>query len=144
MKKKIILWILVILWMGLIFYLSSRNAEESTSQSQGIINKTTIIDNYEEDKKEEALVSIDRIFRKVSHVCEFFVLSILVCLLLLEYKVPINKALLFAFLICFVYSISDEIHQLYVPGRSGEVRDVFIDSIGIVLGLIPLKLIKRK
>ena len=83
MKKKILLWTLVILWMGLIFYLSSRNSEESTSQSQGIINKTNIVEIYDKDEsdetKEETLETIDRYFRKVAHVCVFFVLSILVC-----------------------------------------------------------------
>ena len=144
MKKKIILWILVVLWMGVIFYFSSRNAEESTSQSQGLIGKTTIIDNYKEEDKEEALENIDRVFRKITHACVFFVLSILVCLALKEYNIPINKLLLYAFIICFLYACSDEIHQIYVPGRSGEFRDVLIDNIGVVIGLVPFKLFSKR
>ena len=35
-----------------------------------------------------------------------------------------------------IYAISDEIHQLFVPGRSGQVRDVLIDSAGSLLGII--------
>ena len=37
--------------------------------------------------------------------------------------------------ICLLYAASDEIHQLFVPGRSGEVRDVMIDFSGAVLGI---------
>ena len=35
-----------------------------------------------------------------------------------------------------VFSIIDEIYQVFIPGRSGEVRDVFLDNAGIVLGLL--------
>ena len=35
-----------------------------------------------------------------------------------------------------IYAISDEIHQLFVPGRAGQVRDVLIDSAGSFLGII--------
>ncbi len=37
--------------------------------------------------------------------------------------------------VCLLYAASDEIHQLFVPGRSGEVRDVMIDFSGAVLGI---------
>lgn len=37
-----------------------------------------------------------------------------------------------------LYAITDEIHQLYVPGRSGKWQDVLIDSIGIFLGIFVL------
>ena len=36
-------------------------------------------------------------------------------------------------IISFIYSISDEFHQLYVPSRSGQWRDTGIDLLGIVL-----------
>ena len=35
-----------------------------------------------------------------------------------------------------LYAITDEIHQLFVPGRSGMIKDVFIDSLGIITGVI--------
>ena len=34
------------------------------------------------------------------------------------------------------YGITDELHQLYVPGRSADVADLFADAIGATLGLI--------
>ena len=46
-------------------------------------------------------------------------------------------------LFCIAYAGVDEIHQLYVPGRSGMVRDVYIDSLGVVFGvLITLLIVK--
>ena len=136
--KKILLWILVISWMALIFYFSSDNAAESTNKSRGIINSTNIITHYEETKEgqEKLLETLDVYFRKAAHASVYLVLSVLVCFLIKEYTLDIKKILLFAFIISLLYSVSDEIHQLYVPGRSGEFRDVIIDNIGTVLGLL--------
>ena len=147
MKKKIILWLVVILWMGLIFYFSSKNAEESTNQSQGLINKTSIVDMYDketEEEKTEVLEAVDKRVRKIAHAIVFMVLAILVCFALNEYNLDIKKLLLIAFIICFLYACSDEIHQLYVYGRSGEVRDVIIDNIGCLFGYLVFYLFKRR
>lgn len=40
-----------------------------------------------------------------------------------------------ALIICMLYAISDELHQLFIPGRSAEIRDVFIDSFGATVGI---------
>ena len=145
MKKKIILWLLVISWMGLIFYFSSKNSEESTNQSQGLINKTNIVELYKEkENDEEPLEMVDRVFRKIAHAFEYSVLAVLVCLALKEYNISIKVLLLLAILICFVYSCTDELHQLYVPGRSGDIRDVFIDNIGAAVGYLSFVLVRRR
>ncbi len=39
------------------------------------------------------------------------------------------------FCFAFIYAVSDEIHQLFVPGRQASVFDVLIDAAGIVLAL---------
>ncbi len=41
-----------------------------------------------------------------------------------------------ALLICFVYAISDEIHQTFVPGRGAQISDVVLDSLGAGTGII--------
>jgi len=42
------------------------------------------------------------------------------------------------------YSISDEIHQLFVPGRSGQVTDVILDSCSSFIGMMLIKRVSRK
>ena len=34
-----------------------------------------------------------------------------------------------------LYAMTDEFHQLFVPGRSGEIRDVCLDSAGVLVGV---------
>ena len=147
MKRKIIKWILVILWMGLIFYFSSRDSDSSTEQSRSVVNKTNIVEIYEEKNNtdnETALEDVDRIFRKVAHVIEYLVLAVLLCLALSEYNLSLNKILLISFIVCLLYSVSDEAHQLLVSGRSGEIRDIIIDNVGCIIGLLGYRLLKRR
>ena len=111
MKKKIIKWILVLLWMGLIFYFSSRNRYESTDQSRGVLSKTNIVELFKEKTGldlESATRIIDKIIRKVAHVVEFVVLSLLICGALSEYNLDLKKILIISFIVCFIYSCSDE------------------------------------
>lgn len=139
MVKKILIWILVLSWMGVIFYFSSANAEKSTSQSRAVIDKTIIVDNYENKTSEEKELLISRtdaVFRKIAHALEFFVLGLLVCFLIKEYTLDIKKIIIISAIICFLYACSDEVHQLYVIGRSGEIKDVIIDNIGAIFGYL--------
>ena len=41
-----------------------------------------------------------------------------------------------ALLICAVYAATDELHQMFVQGRSCEVRDILIDSLGALTGIL--------
>ena len=80
------------------------------------------------------------IIRKCAHVSEFFILGLLVINLISKYNVKYSYFI--AFIICTLYASSDEFHQIFVPGRSGQVTDVLIDLIGIILGLILFFIIK--
>ena len=134
--KKIMLWILVISCMGVIFYFSSENAEKSTENSRSIITNTKIIENKASNETEKELIiqKADIELRIFAHAFEYFTLSILVCFLIKEYNTNIKSILLISFLICFIYSCSDEIHQLYVIGRSCEFSDIIVDNMGTIFG----------
>ena len=147
MKKKIVKWILVIFWMCIIFYFSSIDSNKSTDQSRSVVNKTNIVEIYIEKANvdsEKATSKIAKIFRKIAHGIEYFILVILVCSLVNEYSVNLSKILLISFIICFIYSCSDEAHQLLISGRSGEIRDIIIDNIGNGIGLLSYYLFKRR
>lgn len=60
--------------------------------------------------------------------------------LFLTFKLNSKKQVIFAGVMGIAYAISDEIHQLFVSGRAGQVQDVVIDSIGVILGICILML----
>ena len=139
MNKKIIFTFLTILWMVLIFAFSNQKAVASTENSQSFI-RSTIINVYKifnsnatEEQINEIVEKYDTPVRKLAHFTEYFVLGVLVCLMFKAYGIK-NSYLMI--IVCFLYACSDEIHQLFVPGRNGNVIDVVIDSVGSTLSII--------
>jgi len=53
------------------------------------------------------------------------------------------RSVVLALGICVLFAISDEVHQLFVPGRGGQVSDVLIDSAGASVGLGIYLLVSR-
>ena len=147
MIKKSVLWILIVFCMGTIFFLSSQEATESKKVSSGVIKTIVKAVDFTNELNEEELNNIAEdltfIVRKGAHFSAYAIICILWSLLLSEYNICGKRNLLFSLLICFLYACSDEIHQIFVPGRSGEIRDVIIDSCGAITGYIFLKLLSK-
>ena len=137
--KKTIFAVLLVFWMGFIFSMSCENAEKSSNTSgQTIRVVLSAVPEFEKQPEELKINIIEKlqfIVRKSAHFIGYMILGILASGLILQYE-NINKKYPLAFLICVVYAISDEIHQLFVPGRAGQIRDVLIDSAGSLLGII--------
>lgn len=136
----------IVLWMILIFLFSSDNSNKSSSKSdQLIINFNKVVLRNDLSKKEEKKL-VDKysfLVRKTAHFTLYFILGFLVILYILEY-IPISfKSLLIVIIIVFLYAVSDEVHQLFVSGRSCEIRDIFIDTLGGMLYPILYFRIKR-
>ena len=61
-----------------------------------------------------------------------------------EFLIFDKKLVLLSVFLAFLYACSDEIHQLFVPGRSGQVSDVLLDTLGSFTGIMIYKLIYNK
>lgn len=144
MKQKLLPWILVILWMALIFFLSHQPAIESSELSSGITKRVyDIIKMIAPDIRLD-LESLNHIIRKLAHFGVYMILGFLLANGLRYNKKSRINAILLALLICILYAISDEIHQIFIPGRSGQVSDVLIDSLGGLVGIVLLDLLRRR
>ena len=51
------------------------------------------------------------------------------------YGISTKKAYAIAFVLSVIYAVTDEIHQIFVPGREGKISDVVIDSSGSFFGI---------
>ncbi len=131
--KTIIKIILVILWMSLIFSFSSADGITSSSMSNRLIIRITEKIKHKkltEEEKEYILERFDPFVRKTAHFIEYFILSILVFITLLDFNLSNKRLLIYTMLICILYATSDEIRQLFVSERAGRILDVLLDSIG--------------
>lgn len=186
LSRRRLLTFLTILWMVLIFYMSSAVEDESKTQS-GIICEflcETFVEGYEQMEPAQQLQMQERFsfpVRKGAHLTEYMILGILLTLTAASYQTDnisfwgtthtvhnrapepapdsvsepapdrqfvmevyrtsktapagVSRVWLIPLLIGFLYAVSDEIHQYFVPGRAMQARDVLIDTSGVLLGI---------
>lgn len=80
------------------------------------------------------------LLRKNAHFFAYLILGILVSKGLKSFGVVGFKNMVISIIICVLYAMSDEFHQLYVSGRGGQLKDVVIDSTGAIVGILGYKL----
>jgi len=142
MNKKLKYIIITIIWMWFIFYMSNQSGntlQELSKSIENLLNNTPIIGNI----LSEVLNSPNSqfIIRKSAHIILFSFLSILCFMVIYEIKKNVKISTLVSFSITFIYECIDEIHQLFIPGRTGQIKDILIDGIGAIMGLIFINLI---
>ena len=130
---------LLLVWMILIFCFSAQPAKESGEVSGTLAYRMiTIADEITGNRlsghqKEMYADLLNPPLRKAAHMTEYAVLAALLFLFLACMDVTKQRCCLFCILLSFLYAASDELHQLFVPGRSGSVKDVLIDGTGAVI-----------
>ena len=122
-------YVLIIAWLVLIFLFSNQSAPESSLLS------STIVNNIAPVAPVIIKSSLTFMVRKSAHIFLYFVLGIFAAKLLASYKLKSKFVYVYGLMTIFAYAVTDEIHQLFVTGRSGEVRDVLIDTIAGALGI---------
>ncbi len=143
MKRRILPWALIILWMAVIFAFSHQPATESSQLSSDITHKIADVISIIVPDINDNQESLHSFIRKSAHFSVYFILGILVANGLSDNNMSKLKIILLAFLVCILYAVSDEIHQLYIPGRSGQVSDVLLDSAGGLVGVLLYIFIRR-
>ena len=132
---KVFSWAVVILWMILIFNLSSQIAEDSNRLSTGVAGVIVKTIEMIAPKADIDPGRINHLVRKNAHFFAYFVLGLLTLATVNSNVGRGIKSILLSFGICLLFAISDEVHQLFIPGRGGQVRDVIIDGSGAAIGL---------
>ena len=139
MKKKHCYAILCIFWMLVIFWFSAQVADDSQEMSDFFVRLLDALFSLDIMKNEIIQDMTSFLVRKAAHMSEYAILAILLGLTIREYKK--EPWLLLALTATAAYAATDEFHQLFVPGRSGQLKDVLIDTAGGALGLGLLALI---
>lgn len=133
MKTKLKKWLILIVWMFIIFIFS--NQPHSGSVTHDMVEQ--ILPNI----KYDSLINIINFtIRKLAHLSEYFILTLLTISLSKEYIKKEKIILLISIIFCFIFALTDEYHQSLVPGRTGVFTDVIIDTIGGILSIITYKI----
>lgn len=144
---RILTFMLTITVCITIFKFSSEDSGKSTGTSDFvidcIINNNPFTKDLDNVQKEEIKENIKMPIRKLAHFSIYTLLGITVMIHICTYEIDKYKKIGCSLIIGMLYAISDEIHQLFVPGRSGQVRDVIIDTFGVIFGICIILLIQN-
>lgn len=137
--RIIICWLAVAVWMCLIFSMSSNDADVSTEQSGAFIRTLSSVfyrdfSELSADEQSQIVAGLQTVVRKLAHFTEYFGLGALLCLAIGNHIKKRMPLYLLSVSVGSVYAITDELHQLTVPGRAGQVTDVLLDSLGVSVG----------
>lgn len=139
--KCILRWALVFLIMAGIFFFSAQEGETSKAQTKEVLSLAKI---EKVTKSSGALSTEAVIVRKTGHFIEYALLGIFVYLAVSSHTGNYKKNLLISFIICFLYAISDEVHQMFIPGRDPTIEDVCLDALSAFCALAVLSWISHK
>ena len=155
-RKKIIKYamlLMTIAWCVLIFAMSAVHATQSDKVTRTEAGRLSsiFVKGYNDKNDQEQFditANMNHLLRKAAHFAEYGFLGFLVAMDIFLWFAPGKTGLVISStLLGTIYAVSDEVHQYFVPGRSCELKDVVIDSVGVlggvIFGLILLGIIKR-
>lgn len=124
-------WLPVVLWMGLIFWMSTDSL--SSEHTSSIIEPALRL--LMPDITPEKVDHLHGLIRKAGHAVEYFVLGLL---LFRAFRGDSQewwnwRWVACAIIVLVLYAVSDELHQSFVPTRTASPFDVGIDLSGGIL-----------
>ena len=147
MKINLLRIVLLILLFGtfyIIFGFSSQDGEESGGISsrvtEFILEKSNTYKNIEENRQDEIFERTEKIIRKIAHFSIYALVGFLLMGLVSTFKLKEKSRILISLILGVLYATSDEIHQLFSPGRSAQITDVYIDTLGVLVGIFVILL----
>lgn len=125
--------VLIACWMNIVFGFSAQTSNQSSSLSLWVASLFS--------KDVDFQLVLEPYIRKIAHFSEYAIGGSLFFSLFATFKIKEEKQIMFASLLGFLYAITDEFHQLFIEGRSGQIKDIFIDTLGAITGSLVMCLI---
>lgn len=134
--KKIIYGIFVLIWMIIVFSFSNQNGKVSQSSSDIITNSIVkICDDYFGINLQNNITDISFVVRKLAHFSIYFMGGILIYNFLNAFSIKKKYIIIFSIVWGVIYAMTDEMHQFFIDGRAAQIRDVIIDSCGLIVAI---------
>lgn len=136
-----VLWCSVIIWMAIIFMFSAQTGDSSSDLSGGFTRFLAglFVDGFEymdAFAQENVIESFSYPIRKLAHFTEYLILGVLLFSAIKSHGKSNRFATAISIFISFLYAVSDEIHQYFVPDRACRFTDVMIDTSGAIAGAV--------
>lgn len=135
----VVSWVAVAAWACFIFFMSS-NTSTGLNEGLGIFSS---IYRAMQDVQASILGPDADVLSSIAHFCEYTVFGALLANAL-RCHMPLRRACLVAIACASLYGVSDEFHQLFVPGRMCDPVDWMVDTAGATLGSGIFYAVQRK
>ena len=144
MKRFLLHWLPLFVWMTLIFG-ASADAQSTAHTSRFLV---PFLRWLHPGVTEKQIETVRWCVRKGAHLTEFAILASLTWRALWKSRSPEDRPWSWkiagaALGICILFAATDEIHQAFVPNRTPSVRDVCIDTTGAAIGLALVRATRR-
>ena len=145
-KHSILLSLLLVLAVMVVIYLFSAQTGEESGAASGKITTWVLnmivpgFGDFSVEKQEAIRSAVSFAVRKLAHFSEYALLGLTLMLHIaqVQKKIAVRLPWLWAWGVGTLYAASDEWHQGFVAGRGPSVRDVMIDSAGVIAGTLLL------
>lgn len=145
-KHSILLSLLLVIAVMVMIYCFSAQTGEQSGAMSGRLTTWVVklfvpdFENMTAENQESLRSTVGFLIRKTAHFLEYALLgfSLMLHIAQIEKKITVRLPWLWAWGIGTLYAASDEFHQGFVAGRGPSVRDVMIDSSGVIVGVLLL------
>lgn len=137
--------VLLIACVAMIFLFSSQTSRDSGNLSKGVTKEilTVVYPSFSELDAVQQQTCVNAVFLKVRKLAHFFLFAVLGMIsvsAMVLWRHPWKKGIVWdiwlALVFCFLYACTDELHQMFVPGRGAQLRDVMLDTAGAFCGIL--------
>jgi VanZ family protein len=147
MKRIIRIWLPVIIWAGIIFYSSSFGNPFTSPVASAVQTDVNSVDIPEVSIRPvlpnhgylniTSIIVSNELFRRGLHIAIYLILGFFV------YRAfslqPVRLIFASTIITSMTFALSDEIHQIFVPGRSFQLLDLVADLVGVLIGVVLFK-----
>lgn len=141
--KRIIFTILLMITFYAIFNFSNQDGETSGTLSTKITEIIVTVLKQIVDSNQITVELLHPIIRKLAHYSIYTLSGFSIMGLICTYNIKDKFKILISLSLGIIYAISDELHQYFIPGRCASIKDVCIDSLGVITGICIIILIFR-
>lgn len=143
--KRIIFLLMLLATFYIIFNFSAQNGIESGNLSKKVtaffVEIFSKFKTMDSSMKLHYIAKLHPIVRKLAHFSIYTVVGFSVMGFMCTFNIKNKFKLLVSILIGVAYATTDEIHQGLIPGRGPSIRDVCIDSAGVITGIFVMILL---
>lgn len=133
--KKMI-WIMTLLWIGVIYYFSSQPAELSRQASgEVLVHMNQIQEDEIQNISDRRVWNLHYYIRKFAHFILYCGLGFLMVFSIVSIKYRPFVSYIIAWLAASLYGVLDEWHQTFVPGRGASLADMKLDAVSALAGV---------